>query len=929
MLVSRQRASLVNFLCLLEEAYGSTVAMDKFEDFEKRWHQGLCMLERDFSVSFQVRTPNPSILSKLDSVGVNVVVKPSDKKIIITANDEHVEIIGTINDLTVGDESSEKWRPETDHGISICSAHRYQYGIRWRPKVRSGFVRYPTTSNSKAQRGMSAPMCEAVQLSWGILCRVGTEKEQNRKRRPLCGEANTNLRNFLSKNFLVLPNEDDVICDTCRRKYYREEQAQVNTPTVLTSDTNANDPDFMPPSAPKRAKLSSSLSISLPISSTLKGHAQCCLCKQRGQKLMVVHQEARFNTFLEKNIIIPAGSRCCPRHLCTEGFTKEANEDITSVYTVTGFNHSGLLELIDTIREHALKNKNTRFDFDKSSLNDTDFRNLTGLTITDFEDLCSDIPNSAIRDTRVQSMRTCIDAAGARQRKADPPVRDKAYLWHLCTNEYMDSDITLSEWQRIGGEMCILDINALLTPRQRNKIVFNRFVKLKGGESNNNIDGDLVMELLNIYANSKDNIKSELALLSGSTTEDDEIEDFFPSRMNSLENFIQWGIKLEEKPSRKKLKLEFRKCRDSAVNICKKKLLPIKPASSTDPNLTASSTDRSNILPSTPSIFEERSHSPSTSLNADRRNILPPTPSILAERSHLPFTSSTADRSNIMSSTPLILNILMVMDLGKNRLFKNEVAKVWDEDVDNKYFIAKVFGIDITYGDVTLSKTQTGSQTKVMDASLTYIARSEMNKGNIKVRHQLVSSTNNIINGRSVPGRHEKIVNPLKGKVVFLNLFGETANQKRTVLLNWRLANLSRNFIFIAKMIPAMECKRSQILDIYTTTMASKKEIPEAWKGKEDKVWTGPYSGYKERTWRVSDRDVACPVPECPVITRHLREHALADHLSPMFETKFSRKVMQDQRFQRFRGHMVILLARWLTGQEDITSAEFVLWLQQ
>ncbi|CAC5371668.1 unnamed protein product [Mytilus coruscus] len=114
-----------------------------------------------------------------------------------------------------------------------------------------------------------------------------------------------------------------------------------------------------------------------------------------------------------------------------------------------------------------------------------------------------------------------------------------------------------------------------------------------------------------------------------------------------------------------------------------------------------------------------------------------------------------------------------------------------------------------------------------------------------------------------------------------------------------------------------------------TTPMAFKKVIPEAWKGKEDQVWTGPYSGYKERTWRVSDRDVACPVPECPVITRHLREHALADHLSPMFETRFSREVMQDQRFQRFRGHMVILLARWLSGQEDITSAEFVLWLQQ
>ncbi|CAC5380103.1 unnamed protein product [Mytilus coruscus] len=156
-----------------------------------------------------------------------------------------------------------------------------------------------------------------------ILCEKRTKPG---KRRPLCGEANKNLRNFLSKSFLVLSNDDDVICDTCRRKYYREEQAQVNTPTVLTT-----------------------------------------------------------------------------------GFTKEAYEDITSVYTVSDLNRSGLLELIDTIREHALKNKNARIDFDKSSsLNDTDFRNLTDLTITDFEDLCSHIPNSAIRDTRVRSMRTCI-----------------------------------------------------------------------------------------------------------------------------------------------------------------------------------------------------------------------------------------------------------------------------------------------------------------------------------------------------------------------------------------------------------------------------------------------------------------------------------------------------------------------------------------
>ncbi|CAC5384755.1 unnamed protein product [Mytilus coruscus] len=48
MLGKPQRESLINCLCLLEEANGSTIDMDKFDGFEKRWHQGLCMLERDF-----------------------------------------------------------------------------------------------------------------------------------------------------------------------------------------------------------------------------------------------------------------------------------------------------------------------------------------------------------------------------------------------------------------------------------------------------------------------------------------------------------------------------------------------------------------------------------------------------------------------------------------------------------------------------------------------------------------------------------------------------------------------------------------------------------------------------------------------------------------------------------------------------------------
>ncbi|CAG2184717.1 unnamed protein product [Mytilus edulis] len=46
-------------------------------------------------------------------------------------------------------------------------------------------------------------------------------------------------------------------------------------------------------------------------------------------------------------------------------------------------------------------------------------------------------------------------AAGVRQRKADQPLRDTAYLWDLCTKEYMDSDITHYQNSKGLVERCV------------------------------------------------------------------------------------------------------------------------------------------------------------------------------------------------------------------------------------------------------------------------------------------------------------------------------------------------------------------------------------------------------------------------------------------------------------------------------------------
>ena len=76
---------------------------------------------------------------------------------------------------------------------------------------------------------------------------------------------------------------------------------------------------------PRKCTLSSSPSVKSSLSSTAKSNSYCFLCKRPGPKLVNVPPKARFFfTFLHNEIIIPAGSRCCPVHLHEDLFTDEA-----------------------------------------------------------------------------------------------------------------------------------------------------------------------------------------------------------------------------------------------------------------------------------------------------------------------------------------------------------------------------------------------------------------------------------------------------------------------------------------------------------------------------------------------------------------------------------------------------------------------------
>jgi hypothetical protein len=91
--------------------------------------------------------------------------------------------------------------------------------------------------------------------------------------------------------------------------------------------------------------------IPLPLSS-VKGsnsRSQCCICKRRRYKFIVVPSivfTVRYNTLNENNIVIPPAARCCPGHIYDDNFNEEAVHNITDLNTETLFKKTEIYKLI-------------------------------------------------------------------------------------------------------------------------------------------------------------------------------------------------------------------------------------------------------------------------------------------------------------------------------------------------------------------------------------------------------------------------------------------------------------------------------------------------------------------------------------------------------------------------------------------------------
>ncbi|XP_056007177.1 uncharacterized protein LOC125665391 [Ostrea edulis] len=147
-------------------------------------------------------------------------------------------------------------------------------------------------------------------------------------------------------------------------------------------------------------------SISLPISSTVKSHAYCFICKRPGPKLVVVPSECRLSVFVNQNILIAEGNRC-PNHLKDGIFTSESFQNLKTT-DHTFLNRHSVLDLITKIRHLCQVNKNYRLHFDsKENLTNEDYISITGLNKENFQDLYKTI-QPHIRNTPSRSVRTTL-----------------------------------------------------------------------------------------------------------------------------------------------------------------------------------------------------------------------------------------------------------------------------------------------------------------------------------------------------------------------------------------------------------------------------------------------------------------------------------------------------------------------------------------
>lgn len=234
-----------------------------------------------------------------------------------------------------------------------------------------------------------------------VLCKKRHSPKERRK-------VNSDTRKILERHFALFDISDSaVICNKCSHICYKKRK--ITSASTIQSHVSSSLDDYHPylKVARQQSLDRSPPSVTLAIPSTSNSHSYCFVCKKPGPKLIVAPTYARFRAYIQSEIFVQSGSRCCPVHIENGLLSKDAMEKIKASKGSSHLNRSSILELLQQAREEVLKKENTRLDFDDPmSLSDTDYLSLTGLTRDQFDDVMTYVKN--IRPTKTRSIRTCV-----------------------------------------------------------------------------------------------------------------------------------------------------------------------------------------------------------------------------------------------------------------------------------------------------------------------------------------------------------------------------------------------------------------------------------------------------------------------------------------------------------------------------------------
>ena len=110
---------------------------------------------------------------------------------------------------------------------------------------------------------------------------------------------------------------------------------------------------------------------------------------------------------LEKGIVIAEGSRCCKKHLIGNMLDKAVLDDIEPNAADLKTNRSGIVKIIESVRNVAKTTNSKRLDFDHDkSMTDENYMVLTGLDRAQFDDLLTFVQESkpAVRKTDLNEL---------------------------------------------------------------------------------------------------------------------------------------------------------------------------------------------------------------------------------------------------------------------------------------------------------------------------------------------------------------------------------------------------------------------------------------------------------------------------------------------------------------------------------------------